>query len=190
VKSQLDLWDRLREGLNRIRRSHGKNTVPPDPGKMATRYSSRRPLGSSFLRVLFHQGLNGLDPEKGKLSPYVRAPSTDAKNSYYASDLRHEGKPCGQQLTGGVARLTLRPRLNHLTLNEKPKTLQLQKSDTVGDSAGGAHLACIRFDPRDGGGSAIYGTTGRPRSLSDNRVNRPLRSIRHSGMARKTAWTI
>jgi ligand-binding sensor domain-containing protein len=67
------LWIGSMGGLNRIDRRTGKNTVPAGSGVHNEILSILEDRSGVLFCGTFHQGLERIDPETGKLSPYVHS---------------------------------------------------------------------------------------------------------------------
>ena len=168
------LWIGSMGGLNRIDRRTGKNTVAPGSGVHNEILSILEDRSGVLFAGTFHQGLQRLDPETGKASPYVRSrePSNLDKNPIMRLIFDHEGTLWAATY-GGVSRFD-RATGNFITYTpEKQNTIQYQEIEE--DSNGmlwlGAQSGLQRFDPHTGR-FTIYGhDLDDPRSLSDNRVN-------------------
>ncbi|MDT7814882.1 MAG: hypothetical protein QOJ42_4798 [Acidobacteriaceae bacterium] len=166
------LWIGSMGGLNRIDRRNGKNTVPAGSGVGNEILSILEDRSGVLFSGTFHQGLQRLDPETGKLSPYVREPSNDAKNPIMHLIFDHEGTLWAATY-GGVSRLDPATESFITYTPENQNTIQYQeiKEDSRGILWLGAQSGLHRFDPRTGQ-FAIYGHDPDDlRSLSDNRVN-------------------
>jgi signal transduction histidine kinase/ligand-binding sensor domain-containing protein len=166
------LWIGSMGGLNRIDRRNGKNTVPAGSGVGNEILSILEDRSGVLFSGTFHQGLQRLDPETGKLSPYVRERSNDAKNPIMHLIFDHEGTLWAATY-GGVSRLDPATE-NFVTYTpENQNTIQYQeiKEDSSGILWLGAQSGLHRFDPRTGQ-FTIYGHDPDDlRTLSDNRVN-------------------
>jgi signal transduction histidine kinase/ligand-binding sensor domain-containing protein len=166
------LWIGSMGGLNRIDRRTGKNTVPAGSGVGNEILSILEDRSGVLFSGTFHQGLQRLDPETGRLGPYLREPSNDARNPIMQLIFDHDGTLWAATY-GGVSRLDPATG-NFLTYTpENQNTIQYQevKEDSEGMLWLGAQSGLHRFDPRTGQFTIYEHNPDDPRSLSDNRVN-------------------
>ena len=175
------LWIGSMGGLNRIDRRTGKNTAPASSAVGNEILSILEDNSGVLLSGSYHRGVQRLDPQTGKLSPYVRngKPSNLARNPIMRS-FDHDGTLWAATF-GGVSRFD-RATGNFITYTpEKQNTIQYQeiREDSKGILWLGAQSGLHRFDPRTGQFTIYQHDPNDPRSLSDNRVN----SVRldHSG---------
>ena len=168
------LWIGSMGGLNRVDRRTQKNTVPVGAGVGNEILDIREDPSGVLFAGTFHEGLLRIDPETGKVSPYVRGhqPSNLNSNPIMRLIYDHEGTLWAATY-GGVRRFD-RATGNFVTYTpDKQNTIQYQeiKEDSNGILWLGAQSGLHRFDPRTGQ-FTIYGhDSDAPRSLSDNRVN-------------------
>ena len=168
------LWIGSMGGLNRIDRRTGKNTVPAGSGVHNEILSILEDRSGVLFSGTFHQGLERIDPETGKLSSYVH--SHKASNLANQPIMRlifdHNGTLWAatygsvsrfDSATGNFIRYTL----------DKENSVQYQeiKEDSQGTLWLGARSGLHRFDPRTGQFTVYEHDPDDPRSLSDNRVN-------------------
>ncbi len=168
------LWIGSMGGLNRIDRRAGKNTVPAGSGVGNEILSILEDRSGVLFSGTFHQGLERLDPETGKLSPYVRnrKPTNLARNPIMQLIFDHQGTLWAATY-GGVSRFD-RATGNFITYTpENQNTIQYQviEEDSKGILWLGAQSGLHRFDPRTGQFTVYEHDPDDPRSLSDNRVN-------------------
>ena len=168
------LWIGSMGGLNRIDRRTGKNTVPAGSGVGNEILSILEDHSGVLFSGTYHHGLERLDPETGKLSPYVhgREPSNLARNPIMRLIFDHEGILWAATY-GGVSRFD-RVTGNFITYTpEKQNTIQYQeiREDSNGILWLGAQSGLHRFDPRTGQFKIYEHDPNDRRSLSDNRVN-------------------
>ncbi len=174
------LWIGSMGGLNRIDRRTGKNTVPPRSGVRNEILAILEDHSGVLFSGTYHQGLERIDRETGKLIPYVRGPSNHARNPIMRLIFDHEGTLWAATF-GGVCRFDPETG-NFITYTpEKQNTIQYQeiKEDSHGILWLGAQSGLHRFDPRTGQFTIYDHDPNDPRSVSDNRVD----SVRfdHSG---------
>ncbi len=168
------LWIGSMGGLNRIDRRTGKNIVPPRSGVGNEILSILEDHSGVLFSGTYHQGLQRLDPETGKTSPYVRGrgPSNLARNPIMRLLFDHEGTLWAATY-GGISRFD-RAMGNFITYTpEKQNTIQYQeiREDSKGILWLGAQSGLHRFDPRTGLFKIYEHDPNDRRSLSDNRVN-------------------
>src|ERR1700730_14570943 len=168
------LWIGSMGGLNRIDRRTGENTVPAGSGVGNEILSILEDHSGVLFSGTYHQGLQRLDPETGKTSPYVRRlePSNLARNPIMRLIFDHEGTLWAATY-GGISRLD-RATGNFITYTpEKQNTIQYQeiKEDSKGILWLGAQSGLHRFDPRTEQFTIYEHDPNDRRSLSDNRVN-------------------
>jgi ligand-binding sensor domain-containing protein/signal transduction histidine kinase len=168
------LWIGSMGGLNRIDRRTGRNIVPAGAGVGNEILSILEDHSGALFSGTYHQGLRRLDPETGKLSPYVRGrePSNLARNPIMRLIFDHEGTLWAATY-GGVSRFD-RARGNFITYTpERQNTIQYQeiKEDSKGTLWLGAQSGLHRFDPRTEQFTTYEHDPNDRRSLSDNRVN-------------------
>ena len=168
------LWIGSMGGLNRIDRRTGKNTVPARSGVHNEILSILEDRSGVLFCGTFHQGLERIDPETGKLSPYVHShkPSNLANQPIMRLIFDHIGTLWAatygsvshfDSTTGNFIRYTL----------DKQNSVQNQemKEDSQGTLWLGARSGLHRFDPRTRQFTVYEHDPDDPRSLSDNRVN-------------------
>jgi signal transduction histidine kinase/ligand-binding sensor domain-containing protein len=168
------LWIGSMGGLNRIDRQTGKNVVPPGTGVGSEILSILEDRSGVLFSGTFHQGLQKLDRDTGKLSPYERsrAQSNLDRNPIMRLVFDREGTLWAATY-GGISRLD-RTTGNFITYTpEKENTIQYQeiKEDSQGNLWLGAQSGLHRFDPRTGQFTIYAHDPDDLRSLSDNRVN-------------------
>jgi signal transduction histidine kinase/ligand-binding sensor domain-containing protein len=168
------LWIGSMGGLNRIDRRAQTNTVPAGAGVGNEILDIREDPSGVLFAGTFHQGLLRIDPETGKLSPYVRSrgPSNLAIDPIMRLMYDHQGTLWAATY-GSVSRLD-RATGNWVRYTpEKQNTIQYQeiKEDRHGFLWLGAQSGLHRFDPRTGEFTIYAHDPDDPRSLSDNRVN-------------------
>jgi len=168
------LWIGSMGGLNRIDRRTGKNTVPAGTGVRNELLSILEDRSGVLLAGTYHKGLQRLDPETGKVSPYVRSrgPSNLDKRPIARLTFDHEGTLWAATY-GAVSRLD-RATGNFITYTpEKQNTIEYQeiKEDRNGMLWLGAQSGLHRLDPHTGQFTIYSHDLDDPRSLSDNRVN-------------------
>jgi signal transduction histidine kinase/ligand-binding sensor domain-containing protein len=168
------LWIGSMGGLNRIDRRTGRNTVPAGSGvhnEILSILEDR--LGVLFCGT-FHQGLQRLDPETGKVSPYVtnHKPANLADHPIARLIFDHDGTLWAATY-GGVSRFdqTTGNFITHTP--DKKNEIQYQeiKEDRNGMLWLGAQSGLHRFDPRTREFTIYQHDPDHPESLSDNRVN-------------------
>ncbi len=168
------LWIGSMGGLNRIDRRTGKNTVPAGSGVHNEILSILEDRSGVLFSGTFHQGLERIDPETGKLSPYVHShkPSNLANQPIMRLIFDHDGTLWAatygsasrfDSTTGNFIRYTL----------DKENSVQYQeiREDSQGTLWLGARSGLHRFDPRTRQFTVYEHHPDDPRSLSDNRVN-------------------
>jgi PAS domain S-box-containing protein len=168
------LWIGSMGGLNRIDRRTGKNTVPAGSGVHNEILSILEDRSGVLFSGTFHQGLERIDPETGKLSPYVHShkPSNLANQPIMRLIFDHNGTLWGatygsvsrfDSTTGNFIRYTL----------DKENSIQYQeiKEDSQGTLWLGARSGLHRFDPRTRQFTVYEHDPDDPRSLSSTRVN-------------------
>jgi len=168
------LWIGSMGGLNRIDRRTGKNTVPVGAGVGNEILSILEDRSGGLFSGTFHQGLQRIDAETGKLSSYVRSrePSNLAKNPITRLLFDHQGTLWAATY-GGVSRFD-RATGNFVTYTpEQQNTIQYQEiqEDSKGILWLGAQSGLHRFDPQTREFTIYEHDPDDPRSLSDNRVN-------------------
>jgi streptogramin lyase len=168
------VWIGSMGGLNRIDRRTGKNTVPAGSGVRNEILSILEDRLGVLFSGSYHQGLERLERETGKLIPYVRGrgPSNHARNPIMRLIFDREGTLWAATY-GGVCRFDADTG-NFITYTpEKQNTIQYQeiKEDGQGILWLGAQSGLHRFDPRTGQFTIYDHDPNDPRSLSDNRVN-------------------
>jgi streptogramin lyase len=168
------LWIGSMGGLNRIDRHTGKNFVPPGTGVGSEILSILEDRSGALLSGTFHQGLQRLDRDTGKLSPYVHSQerSNLDRNPIMRLIFDHEGTLWAATY-GGISRFD-RSSGNFITYTpEKENTIQYQeiKEDARGKLWLGAQSGLHRFDPQTGQFTVYAHDPEDSRSLSDNRVN-------------------
>jgi PAS domain S-box-containing protein len=168
------LWIGSMGGLNRIDRRTGKNTVPAGSGVHNEILSILEDRSGVLFCGTFHQGLERIDPETGKLSPYVHShkPSNLANQPIMRLIFDHLGTLWAaaygsvsrfESTTGNFIRYTL----------DQQNSVQYQeiKEDSQGTLWLGARSGLHRFDPRTRQFTVYEHDSDDPRSLSDNRAN-------------------
>jgi PAS domain S-box-containing protein len=168
------LWIGSMGGLNRIDRRTGKNTVPAGSGVHNEILSILEDRSGVLFSGTFHQGLERIDPETGKLSPYVHShkPSNLANQPIMRLIFDHNGTLWAatygsvsrfDSTTGNFIRYTL----------DKENSIQYQeiKEDSQGTLWLGARSGLHRFDPRTRQFTVYEHHPDDPRSLSSTRVN-------------------
>lgn len=168
------LWIASMGGMNRIDRRTGKNTAPAGSGVGNEILAILEDRSGVLFSGMFHHGLQRLDPETGKLSPYVqsREPSKLSQNPIMRIIFDHQGTLWAATY-GGISRLD-RATGNFITYTpEKQNTIQYQviKEDSGGAMWLGAQSGLHRFDPRTEQFTIYKHNPDDPQSLSDNRVN-------------------
>jgi signal transduction histidine kinase/ligand-binding sensor domain-containing protein len=166
------LWIGSMGGLNRVDRRTGTNIVPAGSG-----------VGNEILSILedakgvlfcgtFHQGLQEINRNTGKVSPYPRGLPHPYASPIMQLIYDHGGN-LWAAMYGGVGRLD--PATGHFVMYtpENQNTIQYQKiaEDKRGGLWLGAQSGLHRFDPRTGKFTIYEHKPDDPESLSDNRVN-------------------
>jgi len=164
------LWIGSMGGLNRIDPVTGKNTAVPSIGnEILSILEDRR--GVLFCGT-FHQGLQRIDRETGKLTPYTPGPSSHTTGPIVRLIYDHAGN-LWAALYGGVGLLD--PATGMFTMHtlDTQNTVQYQdiKEDRKGFLWLGAQSGLHRFDPRTGQFKIYEHHPDDPQSLSDDRVN-------------------
>ena len=161
------LWIGSMGGLNRIDRRIRKNTVlPRNSNEILAILEDHRGV---LLCGTFHQGLRRIDPETGKLSPYISdKPAKPITRLIYD----REGTLWAAEY-GGVGRFDPATGSFAMYMPENQNTVQYQeiKEDREGYFWLGAQSGLHRFDPRTGRFKIYEHHSDDPKSLSDNRVN-------------------
>jgi ligand-binding sensor domain-containing protein/signal transduction histidine kinase len=161
------LWIGSMGGLNRIDRRTGKNTAILRTGnEILAILEDRRGV---LFGGTFHHGLEHIDHETGKLSPYLSSHSTSPVMRLIYD---HEGNLWAAEY-GGVGRFDPATGLFTVYTPENQNVVQYQeiKEDREGDFWLGAQSGLHRFDPRTGQFKIYEHHPDNARSLSDNRVN-------------------
>jgi signal transduction histidine kinase/ligand-binding sensor domain-containing protein len=164
------LWIGSMGGLNRIDRRTGKNIVSGGVGnEILSILEDRR--GVLFCGT-FHEGLERLDRETGKASPYSPGASGHATGPIIRLIHDHEGNLWSAQI-GGVGRFIPATGMFTVYKPENQNTVLYQEitEDSVGFLWLGAQSGLHRFDPRTGQFKIYEHHPDDPKSLSDNRVN-------------------
>jgi signal transduction histidine kinase/ligand-binding sensor domain-containing protein len=168
------VWIGSMGGLNRIDRHTGKNGVPAGSGVHNEILSILEDRSGVLFSGTFHQGLQRLDHETGKVSPYVtnHLSSNLAHHPITRLIFDHDGTLWGATY-GGVSRFDPATG-NFITYTpEMQNAIQYQeiKEDRNGMLWLGAQSGLHRFDPRTGQFTIYQHDPDHPESLSDNRVN-------------------
>ena len=168
------LWIGSMGGLNRIDRRTGKNTVPAGSGVHNEILSILEDRSGVLFSGTFHQGLERIDPETGKLSPYVHShkPSNLANQPIMRLIFDHD-ETLWAATYGSVSRFdSTTGNFIRYTL-DKQNSVQYQeiKEDSQGTLWLGARSGLHRFDPRTQQFTVYEHDPDDPRSLSDNRAN-------------------
>jgi signal transduction histidine kinase/ligand-binding sensor domain-containing protein len=166
------LWIGSMGGLNRIDRRTGTNIVPAGSG-----------VGNEILSILedrngvlfcgtFHQGLQEINRNTGKVSPYPRGLPPHFTNPIMQL-IYDRGGNLWAAMYGGVGRLDPAAGRFVMYTPENQNTIQYQKiaEDREGFLWLGAQSGLHRFDPRTGQFTIYQHKPDDPESLSDNRVN-------------------
>lgn len=164
------LWIGTMGGLNRIDRHSGQNIASPSIGNeiLSLLVDSRGIL----LCGTYHNGLERIDPETGKLTPYSRLSANQHTDPVLRLIYDHKGK-LWAALYGGAGRYD--PATGSFTLFTPDNRNSIQYQEIKEDRDGafwlGAQNGLHRFDPRTGQFKIYEHEPGDPNSLSDNRVN-------------------
>jgi signal transduction histidine kinase/ligand-binding sensor domain-containing protein len=167
------LWIGSMGGLNRIDRQTGRNTVPEGTGVHNEVLSILEDHSGILVAGTFHRGLQRLDPETGKASPYVHSTKSNVdRNPIMSLIFDHKGTLWAATY-GGVSRFD--PATGNFTTYTPDKQNTIQYQEIREDSKGvlwlGAQSGLHRFDPNSGQ-FTIYGhDPDDARTISDNRVN-------------------
>jgi signal transduction histidine kinase/ligand-binding sensor domain-containing protein len=166
------LWIGSMGGLNRIDRRTGTNMVPAGTG-----------VGNEILSILedakgilfcgtFHKGLQEINRNTGKLSPYPRGLPPHFTSPIMQLIYDHRGN-LWAAMYGGVGRLDPATGRFVMYTPENQNTIQYQKiaEDREGLLWLGAQSGLHRFDPQTGKFTIYEHKQDDPESLSDNRVN-------------------
>jgi PAS domain S-box-containing protein len=168
------LWIGTMGGLNRIDLHTGRNTLASGWGPGNEILSILQDRSGVLVAGTYHHGLQRLDPETGKASPYVRShgPSNLAQNPIMQLMFDHEGNLWAAAY-GGVSRLD--PSTGNFVTYTPDKQDTIQYGAITEDSKGlmwlGAQSGLQRFDPGTGRFTIFAHDPDDPRTLSDNRVN-------------------
>jgi PAS domain S-box-containing protein len=168
------LWIGSMGGLNRIDRRTGKNTVPAGSGVHNEILSILEDRSGVLFSGTFHQGLERIDPETGKLSPYVHSlkPSNLANQPIMRLIFDHNGTLWAATY-GNVSRFdsTTGNFIRYALDKENSVQYQEIKEDSQGTLWLGARSGLHRFDPRTRQFTVYEHDLDDPRSLSSTRVN-------------------
>jgi PAS domain S-box-containing protein len=168
------LWIGSMGGLNRIDRRTGKNTVPAGSGVHNEILSILEDRSGVLFSGTFHQGLERIDPETGKLSPYVHSlkPSNLANQPIMRLIFDHNGGLWAATY-GSVSRFdsTTGNFIRYALDKENSVQYQEIKEDSQGTLWLGARSGLHRFDPRTRQFTVYEHDLDDPRSLSSTRVN-------------------
>jgi signal transduction histidine kinase/ligand-binding sensor domain-containing protein len=168
------LWIGTMGGLNRIDLRTGKNTLAPGWGPGNEILSILQDRSGVLVAGTYHHGLQRLDPETGKASPYVHSlgPSNLDRNPIIRLMFDHEGNLWAATY-GGVSRLD--PSTGNFVTYTPDKQDTIQYAEIKEDRKGilwlGAQSGLQRVDPRTGQFTIFAHDPDDPRTLSDNRVN-------------------
>jgi signal transduction histidine kinase/ligand-binding sensor domain-containing protein len=168
------LWIGTMGGLNRIDLRAGRNTLAPGWGPGNEIFSILQDRSGVLVAGTYHHGLQRLDPETGKASPYVRShgPSNLSQNPIMRLMFDHEGNLWASTY-GGVSRLD--PSTGNFVTYTPDRQDTIQYTEIKEDGRGilwlGAQSGLQRFDPRTGQFTIFAHDPDDPRTLSDNRVN-------------------
>ena len=168
------LWIGSMGGLNRIDRRTGKNTVPAGSGVHNEILSILEDRSGVLFSGTFHQGLERIDPETGKLSPYVHSlkPSNLANQPIMRLIFDHNGTLWAATY-GNVSRFdsTTGNFIRYALDKENSVQYQEIKEDSQGTLWLGARSGLHRFDQRTRQFTVYEHDLDDPRSLSSTRVN-------------------
>ena len=168
------LWIGSMGGLNRIDRRTGKNTVPAGSGVHNEILSILEDRSGVLFSGTFHQGLERIDPETGKLSPYVHSlkPSNLANQPIMRLIFDHNGGLWAATY-GSVSRFdsTTGNFIRYALDKENSVQYQEIKEDSQGTLWLGARSGLHRFDQRTRQFTVYEHDLDDPRSLSSTRVN-------------------
>jgi ligand-binding sensor domain-containing protein len=164
------LWIGSMGGLNRIDRRTGENIALPRTGNEILAILEDQ--HGKFFCGTFHEGLDRIDRQTGKLSPYIPAAANHHTGPLMRMTYDREGNLWSAQY-GGVGRLDLATGLFTMYTPENQNTVQYQeiKEDSGGYFWLGAQSGLHRFDPRTGQFKIYEHHSDNPKSLSDNGVN-------------------
>jgi ligand-binding sensor domain-containing protein len=161
-------------GLNRIDRHTGENIVPPGSGVHNDILSCLEDSSRVLFCGTFHHGLEHLDPETGKLTPYLqgRLRSSPSTSPIMRLIFDHEGTLWAATY-GGVCRFD--PETGNFTTYTPERQNSIQYKEIKEDYKGvfwlGAQSGLHRFGPRTKQFRIYERDPDDPHSLSDNRVN-------------------
>jgi signal transduction histidine kinase/ligand-binding sensor domain-containing protein len=166
------LWIGSMGGLNRIDRRTGTNIVPAGSG-----------VGNEILSILedrkgvlfsgtFHDGLQEINRNTGKVSPYPRGLPPQFTNPIMQL-IYDRGGNLWAAMYGGVGRLDPATGRFAMYMPENQNTIQYQKIAQGKEEFLwlGAQSGLHRFDPRTAQFKIYQHKPDDPESLSDNRVN-------------------
>jgi signal transduction histidine kinase/ligand-binding sensor domain-containing protein len=168
------LWIGSMGGMNRIDRRSRKNTVPAGTGIRNEVLSILEDPSGALVAGTYHQGVLRLDPETGRLTPYIRSRQPSNISNYPIMRLMFARDGTLWAATyGGLSRLD-RASGNFVSYTpDKQNVIQYQeiKEDSQGILWLGAHSGLHRFDPRTGQFKIYAHDPDNPLTLSDDRVN-------------------
>ena len=160
-------------GLNRIDRRTGKNVVPPGSGVRNEILSIVEDRSQVLVAGTFHAGLERIDPNSGRMSPYVQGrPSNTAKNPITRLIFDHAGDLWAAEY-GGISHFNAQTG-NFITstpYREDSMGYQAIAEDADGTIWAGAQTGLHHFDPATRQFTLLQHRQDDPSSLSDNRVN-------------------
>lgn len=167
------LWIGSMGGLNRIDRRTGKNVVPPGSGVRNEILSILEDRSQILFAGTFHQGLERIDPDSGRMTPYVQGRhSNTAKHPITRLIFDHAGDLWAATY-GGLGRLNTQTGdfITFAPDHEDSVGYQAIAEDADGTMWAGSQTGLHHFDPVTRRFTLLQHKQDDPRSLSDNRVN-------------------
>ena len=167
------LWIGSMGGLNRIDRRTGKNVVPPGSGVRNEILSILEDRSQVLFAGTFHRGLERIDPDSGRMSPYVQdRHSNTAKNPIARLIFDHAGDLWAAEY-GGIGRFNTRTGdfITSTPDHEDSIGYQAIAEDADGTMWAGSQTGLHHFYPATQRFTLLQHRQDDPDSLSDNRVN-------------------
>ncbi len=169
------LWIGSTGGLNRIDRTHGKNTVAPGVGVKGEILSILEDPSGTLVAGSFREGLQQLNPATGQAEPYHSPrgiPSNQSTNAIMRLLFDHAGT-LWAATWGGLSRFD--PASGTFTTYKPDPVDEVNYSDIKEDGKGrlwlGGEEGLQRFDPKTGQFTVYKHDPDDSHSVSDHRVN-------------------
>jgi ligand-binding sensor domain-containing protein/signal transduction histidine kinase len=170
------LWIGSTGGLNRIDRSHGKNTVPPGVAVKGEILSILEDPWGTLVAGSYREGLLQLDPATGQAKPYHPPPrgipSNQSENAIKGLFFDH-ARTLWAATVGGFRRFD--PASGNFTTYRPDPVGEVNYSNIIEDGENtlwlGSEDGLQRFDPKTEKFTVYRHDADDPRSVSDHQVN-------------------